>query len=63
MDHVLAAVENLISALINHSVFPKGGSVCISCWTMACQLAFLLLPDDLAVLQLLYLALIHFGSR
>lgn len=45
MDHGLAAGENLISALMNHSVFSMGGSVCIYCWIRAFQLAFLLLPD------------------
>ncbi|KHM99512.1 hypothetical protein glysoja_006355, partial [Glycine soja] len=34
---------NLILAIMSFSVFFQGGTVCISCWIMAFQLAFLLL--------------------
>ena len=40
----LAAGLNLILAIMSCSVFFQGGAVCISCWIMAFQLAFLLLP-------------------
>ena len=43
MDRRLAAGLNLILAIMSCSVFFQGGAVCISCWIMAFQLAFLLL--------------------